>query len=59
VWLTAKIIVAHKCTNYYRQEDEIGVIWNDPDTGIKWPLDDLTVSDRDRTLPVLSELWPE
>ncbi|MGH6884595.1 MAG: dTDP-4-dehydrorhamnose 3,5-epimerase [Geminicoccales bacterium] len=49
----------YKCTDYYRQEDEIGVIWNDPDIGIKWPLDNPTVSAKDRTLPVLSELWPK
>jgi dTDP-4-dehydrorhamnose 3,5-epimerase len=46
----------YKCTDYYRPEDEIGVIWNDPDICINWPLDNPTVSAKDRALPVLSEL---
>jgi dTDP-4-dehydrorhamnose 3,5-epimerase len=47
----------YKCTEYYRPDDEIGVIWNDPAIGIEWPLDNPTLSAKDRALPVLSELW--
>lgn len=46
----------YKCTDYYHPEDEIGVIWNDPDIGITWPLDDPTLSAKDMALPALREL---
>ena len=46
----------YKCTDYYRPEDEMGVIWNDPDIAIDWPLDAPIVSPRDAALPRLADL---
>ena len=28
----------YKCTDFYHPGDEGGVIWNDPDIGIQWPI---------------------
>jgi dTDP-4-dehydrorhamnose 3,5-epimerase len=28
----------YKCTDYYHVEDEYGILWNDKDIGIEWPL---------------------
>ena len=35
----------YKCTDFYNGEDEGGIIWNDPEIGIEWPLGDLTEDD--------------
>jgi dTDP-4-dehydrorhamnose 3,5-epimerase len=45
--------VAYKCTELYSPADEIGILWNDPALGIKWPFDDPILSDRDRRHPTL------
>jgi len=56
--LTEKVVFAYKCTDFYYPEDEGGIIWNDPDIGIKWP--DLGIeyilSDKDKKLPSFSSL---
>jgi dTDP-4-dehydrorhamnose 3,5-epimerase len=46
----------YKCTEYYHPQSEIGVIWNDPDLGIEWPIDMPTLSAKDGALPTLAEL---
>lgn len=35
----------------YRPDDQVGVVWNDPDLGIEWPLPALDLSPRDQQLP--------
>lgn len=29
---------AYKCTDFYHPNDEGGIMWNDPDLGIEWPI---------------------
>ncbi|MDE7016293.1 MAG: dTDP-4-dehydrorhamnose 3,5-epimerase [Lachnospiraceae bacterium] len=29
---------AYKCTDYYHPNDEGGILWNDPEIGIAWPI---------------------
>jgi dTDP-4-dehydrorhamnose 3,5-epimerase len=50
--------VAYKATNYYSGECDRGLLWNDPDLGIEWPVSESTActSDADRTHPRLREL---
>ena len=47
--------VAYKVDDYYAPECEAGIIWNDPDLGIDWPImvHDAILSDRDAKLPRL------
>ena len=46
----------YKCTDFYDPEDEGGLIWNDPDVNIAWPLDNPFLSEKDQKLPRLREL---
>lgn len=46
----------YKCTDYYQPNDEIGVIWNDADINIDWPLNAPVLSSKDLALPTLKEL---
>ncbi len=48
----------YKCTEFYHGEDESGIIWNDVDIGIDWPLEDIDeiiLSDKDKELKSLKE----
>lgn len=41
---------AYKCTDFYHANDEGGLLWNDPEIGVTWPIEDgmeLTISDKD------------
>jgi len=40
----------YKCTDFYNGPDEGGIIWNDSDIGIEWPLDEskIALSEKDK-----------
>jgi dTDP-4-dehydrorhamnose 3,5-epimerase len=40
--------VIYKCTGYYSPAAEGGVVWNDPEIGVEWPIADPILSPRDR-----------
>lgn len=48
--------VLYKTTQEYSSEHEGGIIWNDPDLNISWPVDDPILSKKDQTLPFLRNL---
>lgn len=47
----------YKCTDYYNKDDESGLIWNDPDIAIDWPIDglDISLSEKDSKWVTLRE----
>lgn len=46
----------YKCTDYYNPAAETGLIWNDPEVGIEWPVQEPRLSAKDEKLPTLAEL---
>jgi len=46
----------YKVSRLYDHADEGGVVWNDRDIGVRWPITDPTVSERDSAYPTLREL---
>ncbi|GKX67804.1 dTDP-4-dehydrorhamnose 3,5-epimerase [Inconstantimicrobium mannanitabidum] len=49
----------YKCTDFYAPEFEGGVMWNDPDIGVEWPLEginDIILSDKDEKHKSFKEL---
>lgn len=49
---------AYKCTEFYHPGDEGGLVWNDPDIGIDWPIPDgmeLNIIERDRNWPGIKD----
>jgi dTDP-4-dehydrorhamnose 3,5-epimerase len=52
--------VIYKQSNYYADETERGIKYDDPDVGIEWPSDvELIPSQRDATAPLLREVAGE
>jgi len=44
--------VVYKATDEYAPQLERGIIWNDPDLGINWPIEQPIVSSKDADLPL-------
>lgn len=53
--------VLYKQSNYYADETERGIAYNDPGVGIEWPLpaEELVPSERDATAPTVAEIEAE
>jgi dTDP-4-dehydrorhamnose 3,5-epimerase len=54
--LTDNCEVFYMMSEFYAPELAAGLRWNDPQVGIRWPIENPTLSERDRGLPLLSEL---
>jgi dTDP-4-dehydrorhamnose 3,5-epimerase len=39
--------VIYKCTTLYEPSQDRCILWNDPDIGIEWPIDDPLISEKD------------
>ena len=40
--------IEYKCTDYYDPSDELRIAWNDPSIGIRWPVQNPILSEKDR-----------
>jgi len=50
-------VFSYKCTNGYNKGAESGILWNDPDLGIDWGIDNPIVSEKDIILPTFRALF--
>ena len=49
----------YKCTDFYAPEYDSGLLWNDPDVGVEWPLEgieEILLSEKDKKQKTLKEL---
>lgn len=53
--LSEQALVTYKCTTLYAPGHEGGIIWNDPDLNIPWPVGEPIVSDKDKAAPSLAQ----
>ncbi len=51
--LSESASVAYKVTAEYAPDADRGILWNDPEVGVEWPLADPILSPKDARLPVL------
>ena len=54
--LSEQAQVEYKCTEVYVPSEELVVLWNDPDIGIRWPIQDPILSAKDRSAPRLKDV---
>jgi dTDP-4-dehydrorhamnose 3,5-epimerase len=53
--LTDQVEVQYKCTGVYNGKAESAIRWDDPEIGIKWPLKDVQLSDKDARAGTLKD----
>ncbi len=51
-------VFSYKCTQIYDPPSEVTLLWNDPEIGIKWPITEPVVSEKDRKGLKVSEMLP-
>ena len=50
---------AYKVTDFFHPGDEQGIMWNDPDIGVDWPITDdmeIILSEKDKKWPALKDI---
>ena len=54
--LSKEADVIYKVSREYSPEHETGIMWNDPDINITWPIDKPILSEKDLQLPLLKNM---
>jgi len=58
VVLSETALYAYKCTDYYDRHAEASIAWNDPEIGIRWPVESPALSQKDLSAPTLARIDP-
>jgi dTDP-4-dehydrorhamnose 3,5-epimerase len=54
--LSEDVLFTYKCSDYYAPDAEHGIDWDDPDIGIKWPIEKPLLSEKDAGYPRLRDV---
>ena len=54
--ISDKADVIYKCSDFYIPDDEYGVLWSDPGSGIKWPIENPIITEKDNCHPRLDDI---
>lgn len=54
--LSDEVDFVYKCSDFYAPGDEYSICWSDPDIGIRWPVSDVLVSEKDQKAPLLKNV---
>jgi dTDP-4-dehydrorhamnose 3,5-epimerase len=57
--MSDEAVFNYKCTDFYAPEYDSGLLWNDPEVGIEWPLEgieEILLSEKDKVQKTLKEL---
>ena len=54
--ISDRAIVHYKCSDYYYPNDQNGIIWNDKELNISWPIKNPEISEKDSKLPTLQKM---
>jgi len=57
--LTESVGLIYKCTDYYSPQDERGIIWNDPELRIPWPVSPPILSQKDAAYKSLADMMAD
>ena len=49
-------VFSYKCSDFYAPESEGGILWSDPDIGIKWPVSTPVLSEKDTAYACLKDV---
>lgn len=53
--LTDDVEFLYKADNYYNKESERSILWNDPEIGVDWKIENPIVSEKDQNAPLLKD----
>lgn len=54
--LSDHAVFTYKCSEFYYPQAEHGIVWNDPQIGIEWPVASPLLSDKDGQYPHLNDV---
>jgi dTDP-4-dehydrorhamnose 3,5-epimerase len=54
--LSVEADVLYRVSSYYDPDLETGIAWDEPEIGVRWPISDPILSERDRNAPRLAQI---